>query len=108
MAKKSKDEVPNPNSVANRDILQRLNFLYQASQLLGSMSSRDSLSDLQASGVGSDAARSRTTRKEFTKRRHPATLMDLSRSYVRSMKAIGQKTNVRMYVIRACRVGVFI
>ena len=35
MAKKSKDEVPNPNSVSNRDILQRLNFLYQASVLLG-------------------------------------------------------------------------
>ena len=34
MAKKPKDDVPNPNNVANREILQRMNFLYQASVLL--------------------------------------------------------------------------
>ncbi|THH12471.1 hypothetical protein EW146_g7668 [Bondarzewia mesenterica] len=37
MAKKNKDEAPNPNSVTNRDILQRLNFLYQASAYLDSI-----------------------------------------------------------------------
>ncbi|VDC01319.1 unnamed protein product [Peniophora sp. CBMAI 1063] len=35
MAKKSRaDEPPNPSSVANRDMLQRMNFLYQASAFL--------------------------------------------------------------------------
>ncbi|KAI0256061.1 hypothetical protein BJV78DRAFT_1168913 [Lactifluus subvellereus] len=38
MGKKNKDEAPNPNNVVNRDILQRLNFLYQASAYLESVS----------------------------------------------------------------------
>src|SRR6266581_3589612 len=37
MGKKNKSEVPNPNNVVNRDILQRLNFLYQASVYLESI-----------------------------------------------------------------------
>ena len=30
MGKKLKNDVPNPSSVSNRDVIQRLNFLYQA------------------------------------------------------------------------------
>ncbi|KAJ8518606.1 hypothetical protein ONZ45_g4362 [Pleurotus djamor] len=37
MAKKSKDEAPNPQAVVNRDIIQRMNFLYQASGYLASI-----------------------------------------------------------------------
>lgn len=48
MAKKNKDEVPNPNSVANRDILQRLNFLYQASAYLSTMPNATASSSTQA------------------------------------------------------------
>ena len=48
MAKKNKDEAPNPNSVANRDILQRLNFLYQASAYLSTMPNATASSSTQA------------------------------------------------------------
>jgi len=36
MVKKQKEETPNVNATANRDIVQRLNFLYQASSYLQS------------------------------------------------------------------------
>ncbi|KAH9993979.1 hypothetical protein BJV77DRAFT_996287 [Russula vinacea] len=38
MGKKNKGALPNPSNIANRDILQRLNFLYQASVYLESIS----------------------------------------------------------------------
>ncbi|PBK74610.1 Rpr2-domain-containing protein [Armillaria solidipes] len=72
MAKKSKDETPNANSVPNKDIIQRLNFLYQASVYLN--------------GVPSQSP----------PRRKRVTTSDLSRSYVSSMKIVGQKTVVKM------------
>ncbi|KAK0188263.1 Rpr2-domain-containing protein [Armillaria mellea] len=72
MAKKAKDEAPNANSVPNKDILQRLNFLYQASVYLN--------------GVASPSP----------PRRKRVTAGDLSRSYVSSMKIVGQKTVVKM------------
>ncbi|KAK0438336.1 RNAse P Rpr2/Rpp21/SNM1 subunit domain-containing protein [Desarmillaria tabescens] len=72
MAKKSKDEAPNPNNVPNRDIIQRLNFLYQASVYLNGVS---------------------PPQKRKQKR---VTTSDLSRSYVSSMKIVGQKTTVKM------------
>lgn len=96
MAKRNRDEVPNPNSVVNRDILQRLNFLYQASQLLGSIAPSPPRYASPKSLAGD--AKKKTSMREQNKRRHPTTCADLSRSYVKSMKAIGQKTNVRMYV----------
>ncbi|KAK0201592.1 RNAse P Rpr2/Rpp21/SNM1 subunit domain-containing protein [Desarmillaria ectypa] len=72
MAKKSKDEVPNPNSVPNRDIIQRLNFLYQASVYLNGVTSQS------------------------PPQRKRVTTSDLSRSYVSSMKIVGKKTTVKM------------
>ncbi|KAK0464735.1 RNAse P Rpr2/Rpp21/SNM1 subunit domain-containing protein [Desarmillaria tabescens] len=72
MAKKSKDEAPNPNNVPNRDIIQRLHFLYQASVYLDGVS---------------------PPQKKKQKR---VTISDLSRSYVSSMKIVGQKTTVNM------------
>ena len=91
MAKKRKDDVPNPSSVGNRDILQRLNFLFQASQLLGSMGAA------QGEKAGSTGSMDRVSdRREKARRRHPATVTDLSRTYIKTMKTIGTKTNVRM------------
>jgi ribonuclease P protein subunit RPR2 len=97
MAKKTKDDVPNPNSVSNRDILQRLNFLYQASALLGTIDTppREMAAPVPASLKGKER------RQEMRKRnreRHSTAPADLSRTYVRSMKAIGQKTNMRLCV----------
>ncbi len=40
MAKKPKDETPNANSVPNKDIIQRLNFLYQAGVYLNGVTSQ--------------------------------------------------------------------
>ncbi|EKM54637.1 uncharacterized protein PHACADRAFT_123918 [Phanerochaete carnosa HHB-10118-sp] len=95
MAKKSKDDVPNPNSITNRDILQRLNFLYQASQLLGTQSVPPSV----AQGPVPDSLRGRERKREMQRRfkeRHSTAYADLSRTYVKNMKAIGRKTNMRM------------
>ncbi|KAK0503705.1 RNAse P Rpr2/Rpp21/SNM1 subunit domain-containing protein, partial [Armillaria luteobubalina] len=72
MAKKPKDETPNANSVPNKDIIQRLNFLYQASVYLNSVTSQS------------------------PSRRRRVSTSDLSRSYVSSMKVVGQKTVVKM------------
>ncbi|KAK0485300.1 RNAse P Rpr2/Rpp21/SNM1 subunit domain-containing protein, partial [Armillaria luteobubalina] len=72
MAKKPKDETPNVNSVPNKDIIQRLNFLYQASVYLNGVTSQS------------------------PSRRRRVSTSDLSRSYVSSMKVVGQKTVVKM------------
>lgn len=93
MAKIKKDEVPNPNSVANRDILQRMSFLYQASNYLNSISSSASLeptSKEQTPPLPDSAKKAR--------KRKSTSTSDLSRSYIGAMKAIGQKTVVKMYV----------
>ncbi|KAK0222063.1 RNAse P Rpr2/Rpp21/SNM1 subunit domain-containing protein, partial [Armillaria fumosa] len=66
-----KDETPNVNSVPNKDIIQRLKFLYQASVYLNGVTSQ-------------------------SPRRRRVTTSDLSRSYVSSMKVVGQKTVVKM------------
>ena len=72
---KNKDQAPNPNNVSNRDIIQRLNFLYQASVFLNAMSSQPQ-----------PCSQKRVTTSE------------LSRSYIDTMKTVGKKTNVRMFV----------
>ena len=98
MAKKSKDDAPNPNSVSNRDILQRLNFLYQASALLGTASTPPgppARAPLPATLKGKERKREM---KRRSKTRHATDPAELSRAYVRSMRMIGQKTNMRMCV----------
>jgi ribonuclease P protein subunit RPR2 len=92
---KDKDEVPNPNSAANRDIIQRLNFLYQASVYLNSVGA-PAPSTSGGPCVASDAKQEKGKRKRS--RRSVVSTMDLSRSYIKSMKVVGQKTTVKMYV----------
>ena len=112
MAKKGKVEVPGPSSVANRDILQRMNFLYQASAFLNNLAQCEPETKQQQQTPAQDSvpgvpplsrsAKKKQKRKEKIlarhKQHHPATYTDLARSYVTSMKAIGQKTNVKLYV----------
>ena len=114
MGKKQKEDVPNINSVANRDIIQRLNFMYQASVYLqslstsGSISSTASADSMNQSGVLPCEASGSTTKPpsprkaaKGNRRRvigRKKTVNDLARSYVHALKVVGQKTTVKMYV----------
>ncbi|KAH7913492.1 Rpr2-domain-containing protein [Hygrophoropsis aurantiaca] len=97
MGKKSKDDIPNPNSVSNRDIIQRLNFLYQASVLLGNVLPEHSNStDPSSSSSNPILAQSTDKPRPRKKPKRVVTTSELSRSYVHNMKIVGQKTNVKM------------
>jgi len=116
MGKKNKDETPNPNGVVNRDILQRLNFLYQASTYLESISrqcdvrtmvdsSIDTTEEVPAEASGSvtstlrlpNAQSTRSERhRERRRQRRVIQAADIGRGYVRAMRLIGQKTTVKM------------
>ncbi|RDB16638.1 Ribonuclease P protein subunit rpr2 [Hypsizygus marmoreus] len=93
MAKKGKDEAPNPNSVTNRDIIQRLNFLYQASVYLSTVSS-------QACPPSASTITTRPGRPERVSKKRRivrnVTTSDLAKSYISSMKIVGQKTTVKI------------
>ena len=97
MAKKAKDDVPNPHSVTNRDVLQRLNYLYQASRLLGTRAVPPPLSQPALPSELHGKERKAEARRR-TRERHGTAPADLARTYVRNMRAIGQKTNMRMCV----------
>ena len=114
MGKKQKEDVPNINSVANRDIIQRLNFMYQASVYLQSLSTSASTSStlptdsMDQSGVPPCEVSGSTTKplspqkSAKGKRRRvigrKKTVNDLAKSYVHALKVVGQKTTVKMYV----------
>ena len=120
MGKKNKTESPNPSNIVNRDILQRLNFLYQASVYLESVSRKcgesvdtgagPSASDLGplmgATAVGeagpSTAALSkavrRTKRDREQRKGRVVQAADIGQGYVRAMRLIGQKATVKMFV----------
>lgn len=86
--KQPKDSVPNPNSVANRETFQRLNFLYQASAYL---------KRIETSAHGSVDVDRSSSRKKGGKRRQ-ATLGELGSSYVQCMRTIGNRSVIRMFV----------
>jgi ribonuclease P protein subunit RPR2 len=99
MAKKGKDDAPNPNSVANRDIIQRLNFLYQASVYLNTIPT-PAQPVASTSSSGQYAAKSVNARKELKKKSTRIfTTSDLARTYIANMKIVGQKTTVKMFVL---------
>ncbi|RDX42738.1 Rpr2-domain-containing protein [Lentinus brumalis] len=93
MAKKDKNQGPvaNLNSVANRDIIQRINFLYQASTYLSTISSPAASS---SSNVPAQPPKGKSKKKNTI--RHPKSTAELSRCYVGSMRIVGQKAMVRM------------
>ncbi|KAI6121431.1 Rpr2-domain-containing protein [Pisolithus sp. B1] len=80
-------DVPNPNHISNRDIIQRLNFLYQASALLGTISHPPS---------PHTPVTCHPTACHQPRRRRVVTTSELSRSYVDTMKIVGQKTNTKI------------
>ena|ERR1700691_3774742 len=98
---KDQDQVPNPNSVSNRDIIQRLNFLYQASVYLNSVGGPSTSTSAAASNDVPKTEGMQAKEEKYKKRRRRRGVVsatDLSRSYIKSMKAVGQKTTVKMYV----------
>ena len=90
MGKRNKDDVPNVHAVAQRDIFQRMNFLYQASVYLNSLSSD------YASAVSAGSGQDTHIRKK--RMGQSSTTTDISRSYIKSMKIIGKKTVAKMCV----------
>lgn len=78
-------DIPNPNHVGNKDIIQRLNFLYQASALLGTISHPPS----PHTPVTCHPA-------ACHQRKRVVTTSELSRSYIDTMKVVGQKTNTKI------------
>ena len=99
MAKKQKEETPNINATPNRDIIQRLNFLYQASVYLQSVEPSASIpiSDSKGKANPKHTQNVGGTKKKKHKRRQ--TTGDLARSYVQCMRVVAQKTTVKMYEI---------
>ncbi|KAJ7693310.1 RNAse P Rpr2/Rpp21/SNM1 subunit domain-containing protein [Mycena rosella] len=85
MAKKNKDDTPQAptaNSIVNRDIMQRLNFMYQASVYL--------------SAVLPVPTPPPAPPKKRTKKSRKMTVHDLSKAYIHSMKVVSNKTMVKM------------
>ncbi|KAF7315657.1 hypothetical protein MIND_00081300 [Mycena indigotica] len=80
MAKKSKDEPLNPNNITNRDIMQRLNFMYQASVYLGTV--------LPVPPPSTPPRRAKRSRR--------MNVHDLSKVYAGSMKTVSKKTMVKI------------
>ncbi|KAF8800228.1 Rpr2-domain-containing protein [Phlegmacium glaucopus] len=106
MGKKQKDDLPNVNATPNRDIIQRLNFLYQASVYLQSIELPIPIEDGEAHPNLSGNVRSKapkltqsSVKKKHTLRRKvrgKQTTGDLARSYVQCMRVVGQKTTVKI------------
>jgi ribonuclease P protein subunit RPR2 len=98
MGKKQKEETPNVNATPNRDIIQRLNFLYQASVYLQSL---EPSAPIPVSNHPSASGKSRfknTQKADGKKKKHKRkyTTGDLARNYVQCMRIVGQKTTVKM------------
>ncbi|RPD57517.1 Rpr2-domain-containing protein [Lentinus tigrinus ALCF2SS1-7] len=93
MGKKDKNQGPaaNLHSVANRDIIQRINFLYQASTYLNTISSPAASS---SSNAPAQPPKGKSKKKNTI--RHPKSTAELSRCYIGSMRIVGQKAMVRM------------
>ncbi|KAF5385912.1 hypothetical protein D9615_002629 [Tricholomella constricta] len=105
MAKKGKDDAPTANSAANRDIIQRLNFLYQASVYLNTIPSTTPSTSQMSSGssnanIISDKPNGRKKGKKEMKGanavKRTATVNDLARTYIATMKTVGQRTTVKI------------
>lgn len=93
MVKKQKDETPNINATPNRDIIQRLNFLYQASVYLQSLELPVSI---PVSPKMSDSKHTQDVDGKKKKHKRKQTTGDLARTYIQCMRVVGQKTTVKM------------
>ncbi|TFK21892.1 hypothetical protein FA15DRAFT_62316 [Coprinopsis marcescibilis] len=109
-SKKEKEVMPNANNVPNREILQRLNFMYQAGVCLGSLGAGEGsralsvplagvvLDDSAAAAEknGGKGRRGKGKRNRKAKVTVKKGLNDLSVLYSKSMQEVGAKTTVKM------------
>ncbi|TEB37225.1 Rpr2-domain-containing protein [Coprinellus micaceus] len=99
-SKTKEDPAPTINSVQNRDIIQRLNFMYQAGTFLQGLHTQNA--------VASSSSLESTTKEPISSKKRKGgkkaklecveglkTMGDLGRSYVHSMKVVGQRTTVK-------------
>jgi hypothetical protein len=87
--KSKQEKCPNLASVPNKDLMQRMSFLYQVAAHLSQQSCLfEENSDVKSLSKGSKKAKKRN-----------GTPQDLAAFHVRSMKAIGTKSMVKMRVI---------
>ena len=105
MAKRDKDPTPNPASISNKDIIQRLNFLYQASVYLSNLSRDIYPTDVASSALitreedqAHGKAKNAKSRHAKQSRRRPRTTEELSRAYVHTMTTVGKRATVKMCV----------
>ncbi|KAJ3855244.1 RNAse P Rpr2/Rpp21/SNM1 subunit domain-containing protein [Lentinula lateritia] len=91
MGKKPKNDIPNPSSISNRDVIQRLNFLYQASVYLNNIHS-----SAPSSSQPVNHPTSKKSQGKKSKKKRIVQLNDLSRSYIETMKSVGTKTTVQV------------
>ena len=100
MAKKQKDEIPNVNAIPNRDVVQRLNFLYQASVYLQSLpQSSDEQSVGERSADDMVVEEKEPVIKDKKRRKFQRkTTGDLARTYIQTMKVVGQKATIKLQV----------
>ena len=127
MGKKNKADGPSPSSVPNRDIIQRLNFLYQASTYLNVLHAQNDpqhvsqpikptgKSETESNSLSGTSEKVKpenqdhnggsTKNQDMCKRpgKRKASTQDIARNYLKSMKVIGQKTNVKMYFVLIVR-----
>jgi ribonuclease P protein subunit RPR2 len=114
--KNQKDKDPalslNVNSVPNRDIMQRLNFMYQASTLLHSIASGSSertphvhpraqvhsmrISVQSNSSLSRKKVKGTRPRPDKKPRASPKGLGAVARFYAQSLPAVAQRTTVKM------------
>jgi ribonuclease P protein subunit RPR2 len=94
----NRDDAPNPNSVANKDVMQRLNFLYQAGAYLDSIPppTIDQSSSKKKPLIASASCPERPVYKNKYSRNVELTTADLSSTYVGAVKTIGKKTVVKL------------
>lgn len=90
------------NAVQNRDIMQRMNFLWQASVYLESVGGssmggaiREEEEEVLNEGEAEGGEKRRRKKRERKKR---ADGRDLARMYIQTMKSVGQKTTTKMCV----------
>jgi len=127
MVKKQKEDTPNVNATTNRDIVQRLNFLYQASVYLQSIAPPEPLinkgkerqldqvpykakdpMDINDDKLQVQSANAQSKSHKRTRRKiHRKSTDDLARTYIQYMRVVGQKTTVKMCVYEMFKFSFF-
>jgi hypothetical protein len=85
--KSNQEDVPNPAAVVNRDLMQRMNFLYQVASHLS-----------QESTVSTPEPRKNEDTPKRKRGKRKGVLKDLAAFHIKTMKIIAARSMVKMYV----------